>query len=324
MNYDLVIIGGGPAGMAAAIEARKNKIKDILILERDKELGGVLFQCIHSGFGLQIFKEELTGPEYAQKYIDEIDRLSIEYKLETMGVDINSDKEIRALNKSDGLIKIKAKAIILAMGCRERTRGSISIAGTRPAGIFSAGTAQRYINIEGYMVGSRVVILGSGDIGLIMARRLTLEGVKVVAVVEIMEKASGLDRNVAQCLEDYDIPLLLNHTISEIRGKDRVSSVLISQVDKKLNPIKTTEKEYQCDTVLFSIGLIPENELSKKIGLDFDSYTKNLKVDRDMSTSVKGIYACGNVVHVHDIVDKVTEESMLAGKSASKYILALK
>lgn len=323
MNYDLVIIGGGPAGMAAAIEARKNNVKNILILEREKELGGILFQCIHNGFGLHIFNEELTGPEYAERYIDEVDDLNIEYKLDTMVIDIDKNKTVKAVNTIDGMMEIKSKAIILAMGCREKTRGMVAVPGTRPAGIFSAGTAQRYINIEGYMVGKKVVILGSGDIGLIMARRLTLEGAKVLAVAEIRNKSGGLIRNIVQCLDDFDIPLLLSHTVTDIKGIDRVSSVTISRVDDDLKKVIGTEIEYECDTLLLSVGLIPENELSKSIGLDMNDMTKGPVVDEYMQTSVSGIYACGNVVHVHDLVDNVTKESMATGRAAAKFLSEL-
>lgn len=320
MNYDLVIIGGGPAGLAAAIEAKKNNIDRILILEREKELGGILNQCIHNGFGLHIFNEELTGPEYAERYINEVENLAIEYILDTMVIEIDNCKRIKAVNTLDGLMIIEAKSIILAMGCREKTRGAIGVPGTRPSGIFTAGTAQRYINIEGYMVGKKAVILGSGDIGLIMARRLTLEGSKVLAVVEIMSKASGLNRNIVQCLHDFDIPLLLNHTVTDIKGVDRLSSLVISKVDKNLNPIKGSEIEYDCDTLLLSVGLIPENELSKQIGISMDEKSKGPLVNEKMQTSIDGIYACGNVVHVHDLVDNVTKESKVAGYFAAKYI----
>lgn len=323
MNYDLLIVGGGPAGMASAISARKNGIEKILILERDKELGGILFQCIHNGFGLHIFNEELTGPEYAERYAKEIESLSIEYMLDTMVIDIDQKKNVTAVNKTNGLMKISAKSIILAMGCRERTRGMIALPGSRPAGVFSAGTAQRYINIEGYMVGKKIIILGSGDIGLIMARRLTLEGAKVLAVVEIMNEPSGLIRNVVQCLDDFDIPLLLNRTVSDIKGMDRVSSLVISKVDENLKIIEGTEIEYECDTLLLSVGLIPENELSKKMGLKICDKTSGPIIDKSMQTSLEGVFACGNVAHVLDLVDHVSKESALAGESASMYIKAL-
>ncbi len=318
--YDIVVIGGGPAGLAAAIEAKKNGVDSILVIERDRELGGILQQCIHNGFGLHIFKEELTGPEYAEKFIAQLQKLGIEYKLDTMVLDIRGDKTVSAINTEDGFMMIKAGAIVLAMGCRERTRGAINISGTRPAGVFTAGTAQRFVNMEGYMVGKKVVILGSGDIGLIMARRMTLEGAKVLAVAELMPFSGGLTRNIVQCLEDYDIPLLLSHTVTEIKGKDRVEGVVIAQVDENRRPIKGTEKHYDCDTLLLSVGLIPENEISENAGIKMDPTTSGPVVNEAMETSAPGIFACGNVVHVHDLVDFVTEESRRAGKNAAKYI----
>ncbi len=320
LKYDIVVVGGGPAGLAAAIEAKKNGVDNVMVIERDRELGGILQQCIHNGFGLHIFKEELTGPEYAERFIDELFKLGIEYKLDTMVLDISRERVLSVVNSQDGFFKVEAQAVILAMGCRERTRGAINIPGTRPAGVFTAGTAQRYINMEGYMVGRKVVILGSGDIGLIMARRMTLEGAKVKAVAELMPFSGGLTRNIVQCLEDYDIPLLLNHTVIEIKGKDRVAGVVIAKVDENRRPIKGTEEYYECDTLLLSIGLIPENELSRSAGVDIDKTTGGPVVNESMETSIEGIFGCGNVVHVHDLVDFVTEESRRAGKNAAKFV----
>ena len=320
LKYDLVVVGGGPAGLAAAIEAKKNGIDSILVIERAKELGGILQQCIHNGFGLHEFKEELTGPEYAQRFMDQLFEMNIEYKLDTMVLEVSADKVVQAINSVDGYMIIEAKSVVLTMGCRERTRGAIAIPGDRPAGVFTAGAAQRYINMEGYMVGKRVVILGSGDIGLIMARRLTLEGAKVLAVAELMPFSGGLMRNIVQCLEDYDIPLYLSHTVVDIIGKDRVEKVIIAKVDENKRPIPGTEIEYECDTLLLSVGLIPENDISRATGIKIDPRTNGPIVNEMMETSIEGIFASGNVVHVHDLVDFVSIESRKAGKAAAKYI----
>jgi NADPH-dependent 2,4-dienoyl-CoA reductase/sulfur reductase-like enzyme len=320
MERELVIIGGGPAGLAAAIEARKNGVEDILVLERDKNLGGILQQCIHNGFGLHIFGEQLTGPEYAERFIDELHKLNIEYWKDTMVLSVSENKELTLVNPQNGLVKLNAKAVIFAMGCRERTRGALNIPGTRPAGVFTAGAAQRFVNIEGYMVGKKVVILGSGDIGLIMARRMTLEGAEVKMVLELMPYSTGLKRNIAQCLDDFDIPLFFNHTVVRIHGRDRLEGVTIAKVDENRRPIRETEEYVECDTLLLSVGLIPENELSRDAGVLMDKNTSGPVADESMQTSVEGIFACGNVVHVHDLVDFVTQESRLAGEGAARYI----
>lgn len=321
-QYDIVIIGGGPAGLAAAVSAKKNGIDSILILERDKELGGILNQCIHNGFGLHTFKEELTGPEYASRFIAQAEELHIEYKLNTMVMDIRQDKVVTAMNREDGLFEIQAKAIILAMGCRERSRGALNIPGYRPAGIFSAGTAQRLVNMEGYLPGREVVILGSGDIGLIMARRMTFEGAKVKVVAELMPYSGGLKRNIVQCLDDYGIPLKLSHTVVDIKGKERLEGITLAEVDSKGKPIPGTEEYYSCDTLLLSVGLIPENELSNGMGVEMNPVTSGPKVNESLETSIDGVFACGNVLHVHDLVDFVSEEAAAAGKNAAAYIKA--
>lgn len=319
-EHDIVIIGGGPAGLAAAVAARKEGIKDILILERDGVLGGILNQCIHNGFGLHTFKEELTGPEYAARFIDMVEAETIPYLLNTMVLDINKDKEVTIINREEGLTVIKARAIILAMGCRERPRGALNIPGYRPAGIYSAGTAQRFVNMEGKTVGKEVVILGSGDIGLIMARRMTLEGAKVKVVAELMPYSGGLKRNIVQCLDDYGIPLKLSHTIVDIQGKKRVTGVTLAKVDENRRPIPGTEETISCDTLLLSVGLLPENELSRSAGVDLNPVTSGPLVDDSLETSTEGIFACGNVLHVHDLVDYVSEEAAMAGVSAASFV----
>ena len=322
-EYELVIIGGGPAGLAAAVAAHKAGITDILILERDNELGGILNQCIHNGFGLHTFKEELTGPEYADRFIQQAKELNIPYKLNTMVLDLAPDKTVTAMNREDGLFQIKPKAVVLAMGCRERPRGALNIPGFRPAGIYTAGTAQRLVNMEGFMPGRKCVILGSGDIGLIMARRMTLEGAEVKVVAELMPYSGGLKRNIVQCLDDYNIPLKLSHTVVDIKGRERVEAIVIAQVDEKMKPIPGTEIEYECDTLLLSCGLLPENELSRAAGVDINPLTNGPRVNENLETSVPGVFAAGNVLHVHDLVDFVSSEAEIAGNGAVDYILRI-
>lgn len=322
MKADLVVIGGGPAGMAAALAAYEKGIERILILERDRELGGILNQCIHNGFGLHTFKEELTGPEYAYRYIEQVRKSSIAYELDTMVVDVQGGTSctVTAMNTKKGMFRIECRAVILAMGCRERARGAMNIPGFRPSGIYSAGPAQRYVNMEGRMPGRKVVILGSGDIGLIMARRMVLQGAEVKLVAEIMPYSGGLRRNIAQCLDDYDIPLMLNHTVTQIHGKDRVEGVTVSRVDEQLNPVPGSQQYVACDTILLSCGLIPENELSRQAGAQMDSMTQGPVVNERLETTVEGIFACGNVLHVHDLVDHVSEEAKKAGEYAAEYL----
>ncbi|MFV0497856.1 MAG: NAD(P)/FAD-dependent oxidoreductase [Candidatus Fimivivens sp.] len=321
-NYDIVIIGGGPAGLSAAVAAYDSGARSILILERDDQLGGILNQCIHNGFGLHTFKEELTGPEYAARFIKQVVDRKVQYKCATMVMDISQDKVITAMNREDGLFEIQAKAIVLAMGCRERSRGALNIPGYRPAGVYSAGTAQRLVNMEGFLPGRRVVILGSGDIGLIMARRMTLEGAKVLVVAELMPYSGGLKRNIVQCLDDFGIPLKLSHTVVNIEGKDRVTGVTLAKVDSHNKPIPQTEEHYDCDTLLLSCGLIPENELSRQMGIALNPVTNGPTVNEQLETNIPGVFAAGNVLHVHDLVDFVSEEAAAAGRHAWAYVTA--
>ena len=318
---DLVIVGGGPAGLAAAYSAWQHGLRDILILERDNELGGILNQCIHNGFGLHRFGEQLTGPEYAGRCIELLRSTGVRVELGTMVLEVTPDKKIHCVSREKGYQILEARSIILCMGCRERTRGAIGIPGSRPAGIYTAGAAQRYVNMEGYLVGKRVLILGSGDIGLIMARRMTLEGAKVLACVEVMPYSGGLTRNIVQCLQDFDIPLYLSHTIVDIQGKARVEKATVAKVDENRRPIPGTERDIPCDTLLLSVGLLPENELSQQAGVRLDAVTGGPEVGDDLSSSIPGVFACGNVLHVHDLVDFVSQEAAAAGRSAARYVL---
>ena len=320
-HVQLAIIGGGPAGLAAAAAARKAGVEDLLIIERDRELGGILNQCIHAGFGLHTFSRELTGPEYARRFADQVRELNIPYLLNTMVLDLSPDRVLTLTGRETGLVQLSADAVILAMGCRERPRGALNIPGCRPAGIYSAGTAQRLVNMEGLMPGRDVVILGSGDIGLIMARRMTLEGAKVHAVAEVMPYSGGLKRNIVQCLEDFGIPLYLSTTVVDIHGRERLEGVTLAQVDGNRRPIPGTERDIPCDTLLLSVGLLPENELSQQAGVRLDAVTGGPEVGDDLSTSVPGVFACGNVLHVHDLVDFVSQEAAAAGRSAARYVL---
>ena len=319
--YDLIVVGGGPAGLSAACAAWDNGLRKILIVERDHELGGILNQCIHNGFGLHYFKEELTGPEYAGRFIQLLGQTWVEVRLDAMVLEVTPDRQVHMVSKKEGYRVEQARSIVLAMGCRERTRWAIGIPGSRPAGVYTAGAAQRYVNMEGWMPGRRVVILGSGDIGLIMARRMTLEGAEVLACVEVMPYSGGLNRNIVQCLHDYDIPLYLSHTVTEIRGKNRVEQVVVSKVDEQRRPIPGSEMIFDCDTLLLSVGLIPENELTRQAGISIDPRTSGAVVYENMETSLPGVFACGNVAHVHDLVDYVTAESQRAGRAAARYVL---